>query len=248
MPPDTSLPKEADTPRPGSVGKVLARPLPELLPRDLCTPGRRDLHEPLHVVVGETRLDQFLHRRKKHLVKEPAHLVGDLLVERLRGDRGLFLPFSGLLLRLELLGVLPADATPCPSPHDGRDHAPLLRLGVIEPADQGVGVGVRGEYVELPDRHVAGRLLRHRTLLSPAPRDRTVGMARPEPDQPGRDGGGRGLGFPDLHPPRAARSSSVEGRVSAFRTWPITSRAWRFASSVFDATQSQGTTSAKSRM
>src|SRR5512135_717643 len=187
MPPDTSIPKGADTPRPGSVGKILARPLPELLPRDLRTPGRRDLHEPFHVVVGETRLDQSLHRRKKHLVKEPAHLVGDLRVERLRGDRGLFLPFGGLLLRLELLVVVPADATPCLCTHDGCDHAPLLRLVVLEPVDQGVGVGVRGEDVELPDRYVAGRLLRHRTLLSPASMDLTVGMARPEPDQPGRD-------------------------------------------------------------
>ena len=41
----------------------------------------------------------------------------------------------------------------------------------------------------------------------------------------------------------ASRSTSAAGRVSALRTFRIWSRAWPFSSSVFEATQSAGTTS-----
>jgi len=46
----------------------------------------------------------------------------------------------------------------------------------------------------------------------------------------------------------ASRSNSVDARVSAFNTRAICSRAWRFSSSLLDATQSAGTMSRKSRM
>ena len=56
------------------------------------------------------------------------------------------------------------------------------------------------------------------------------------------------LADPGRHRAMASRSSSVEARVSAFRTRFICSSAWRFSSSVLEATQSPGTISPKSRM
>ena len=53
---------------------------------------------------------------------------------------------------------------------------------------------------------------------------------------------------PGRHLAMASRSSSVEARVSAFSTCAICSRAWRFSSSVLEATQSPGTIRRKSRM
>src|SRR5271157_867057 len=142
-------------------------PVLELLARDLGTPGTRYPYHAFHLIVGEPRLDQFLQIRKKYVVEELAHLMGDLFVERLGGDRRLFLLFGGFLLGLELLVVFLADSQTCLGTHDGGDHSPLFRLLVIQPVEQGLGVGVRGEYVELADGHVAWWLfLRHPSLLS----------------------------------------------------------------------------------
>ncbi len=49
-----------------------------------------------------------------------------------------------------------ANAQPCLGTHDGSNHAPLLRLVVSLAMKQSLGVGVRGEDVELPDGHVVG--------------------------------------------------------------------------------------------
>src|SRR5262245_17891479 len=88
------------------------RPLPELLTADLRPPRARDLHEPLHLVVRLPRLDQLPDSGQEHLVEELAHLVGDLLVERLSGDRCLFLLLGSFLLGLERLVVFLADSQP----------------------------------------------------------------------------------------------------------------------------------------
>ena len=48
--------------------------------------------------------------------------------------------------------------------------------------------------------------------------------------------------------PSSSSRSSSDGRVSALSTLRICSSAWRFSSSVFEATQSAGTTRWKSRM
>ena len=47
--------------------------------------------------------------------------------------------------------VFLADTQPCLSAHNGGDHAPLFRLVVIQSVKKGLGVGVRGEDVELAD-------------------------------------------------------------------------------------------------
>src|SRR4051794_38607651 len=86
----------------------LRGPLPEQPSADLRPPGRRDLHKPLHVVVGQPGFDQLLHEGQGPLAEEPAHLVGDLMVERLGGDRHLFLLLGCVLLGLVVVLVAPA--------------------------------------------------------------------------------------------------------------------------------------------
>ena len=46
-----------------------------------------------------------------------------------------------------------------PEPHDRGDHTPLLRLIVVHPVEEGMGVDVGGEDVELADRHVVRGLV-----------------------------------------------------------------------------------------
>src|SRR5271157_3845237 len=96
LPPPSHGPTHRGTTRttPGldsSVREVLLHPFPVLFPADLGPPGARDLHQPLHLVIRQPRLDQFLQSRKKHLLEELAHLVGNLPVERLSGDGRLLL-------------------------------------------------------------------------------------------------------------------------------------------------------------
>jgi hypothetical protein len=59
----------------------------ELLARDLGTPGRRDLDQPLNLVIRQTRLNQSLQARKNKVGEEVAKIVGDLLAERFGGHR-----------------------------------------------------------------------------------------------------------------------------------------------------------------
>ena len=92
-----------------SFREIRLYPLLELLTRDLGTPGPWDFHQPLHVFVGAAGFDQFLHTRKKHILEELAHLVRDLLVERLGSDGRLFLFLGGFLLGLEFVVVFFAD-------------------------------------------------------------------------------------------------------------------------------------------
>jgi len=92
-----------------SFREIRTNPLLELHALDLGTPGARDLHYAFHLIVREPRLDQFLQIRKKHVVEELTHLMGNLLVERLGGDGRLFLLLGSFLLSQELLVVLLAD-------------------------------------------------------------------------------------------------------------------------------------------
>jgi hypothetical protein len=69
-------------------------------------------------------------------------------------------PSIGIPRPLEFLVVLFANAEPRLSAHDSGDHAPLLRLIVIQPVEQGFGVRVPGEDVELADGHIARWLIR----------------------------------------------------------------------------------------
>jgi hypothetical protein len=87
----------------------LRHSLHELLSADLGTPGAWYLDQPFHVFIRAAGFNQYLHTRKKHLVKELAHLASNLFVEGLGSDRRLFLLFSGFLLGLELFVVFIAD-------------------------------------------------------------------------------------------------------------------------------------------
>src|SRR5271157_4312054 len=107
-------------------------PVLELLARDLGTPGARDFHQPLHLVIRQPRLDQLLQNRKKHVVEELTHLIGNLLVERFGGDRRLFLLFGGLLLGLDLLVVFLANSQACLGTHDRR-FSRSLHLPISHP-------------------------------------------------------------------------------------------------------------------
>ena len=52
--------------------------------------------------------------------------------------------------------MVPRMAQPGLGAHDRRHHAPLLGVGGGRAVEERLGVGVRGQDVELADRHVVG--------------------------------------------------------------------------------------------
>jgi len=73
---------------------------------------------------------------------------------------------GGLLVGLVVVLMAPAAVShACLRPHDGGDHAPLLRLVLVQAVEEGLGVGVGGQDIELADRHVVRLLLRHVHVL-----------------------------------------------------------------------------------
>ena len=92
--------------------------------------------------------------------------MSHLLVEGLGGDRRLFLLLGGFLLGLKLLVVLLADAQPCLGPMMAATIPRCFASSSSIPPIRAMGVGVRGEDVELSDGHVVrGRFLCHDSSL-----------------------------------------------------------------------------------
>ncbi len=142
-----------------------------------CSPVffARDPHRPLHVLVGQSGFGELRQRRQEHLPEEPAHLFGDLPVERLGGDRLPLLLLGNFLLGLMIATVPKAGLRP----HDRRHHAPFLGLGLGQAAQEGLGVGIRGEDVELADRDVV-RLRFGHVRLSRIPEGRDPSLRSTE--------------------------------------------------------------------